>query len=71
MADDLKVGRNVEAESYDLVTLYFSDIPKFSEYVAGSTPFQVVDILNGIYSLMDDVIPHHDVYKVSRSQYAH
>lgn len=24
----------------------------------------MVDILNGIYSLMDGVIPHHDVYKV-------
>ena len=54
----------VEAETFDSVTLYFSDIPGFSDFTAACTPVQVVDLLNSVYSLMDDVISRHEVYKV-------
>ena len=64
VADDLKHGRQVEAEAFDSVTLYFSDIPGFSDVTASCSPIQVVDLLNSVYSLMDDVIARHDVYKV-------
>ena len=64
VADDLKRGRQVEAEAFDSVTLYFSDIPGFADVTASCAPMQVVDLLNSVYSLMDDVIARHDVYKV-------
>ncbi|KAK2144110.1 hypothetical protein LSH36_785g03085 [Paralvinella palmiformis] len=64
VADDLKHGKSIDAESFDIVTIYFSDIPGFTELAAECTPLQVVDILNGVYSLMDETINNHDVYKV-------
>ena len=64
VAEDLKQGKPVEAEAFDCVTIYFSDIPGFSDFAAASTPVQVVDLLNSVYSLMDDVIARYDVYKV-------
>ena len=41
VAEDLKIGKTVDPESFDCVTMYFSDIPVFSDYAANSTPHQV------------------------------
>ncbi|XP_067667417.1 atrial natriuretic peptide receptor 1-like [Haliotis asinina] len=64
IAEKLKRGSKVEAEIFESVTVYFSDIVGFTDLAARSTPIQVVDLLNDLYTMFDLNISHHNVYKV-------
>lgn len=46
VAEQLKMGHKVEAESFDCVTIYFSDIVGFTSMSAESTPLEVIYIYN-------------------------
>lgn len=64
VAEALKQGKQITAEWFDEVTIYFSDIVGFTTLAAKSTPMQIVDLLNSLYTCFDDAITTHNVYKV-------
>lgn len=64
VVEQLKYGLSVTPEAYEAVTVCFSDIKDFTSIAASSSPIQVVQLLNLLYTEFDACIAKHDVYKV-------
>ncbi|ESO82166.1 hypothetical protein LOTGIDRAFT_135225, partial [Lottia gigantea] len=64
VADKLKANTIVDPENFEEATVFFSDIQGFTQLSARSSPVQVVEMLNSLYSCFDGRIALYDVYKV-------
>jgi len=64
VAEALKAGRPVYPEVFDSATVYFSDIVSFTNLCSLSKPGEIVNMLNELYSKIDEVIVRHEAYKV-------
>jgi len=64
VSEDLKMGKRVEPENFEAVTIFFSDIVGFTNIARGSTPIQVVTLLNDMYTSFDAISANYDCYKV-------
>lgn len=64
IAEKLKRGQLIEAEMYDSATIFFSDVVGFTSLSSESTPMQIVDLLNDLYTVFDGILNLYDVYKV-------
>jgi class 3 adenylate cyclase len=64
VAIQLMKGEQVASEKFDNVTILFTDICGFTPLSAKSTPIQIVNLLNELYTAFDRIIDSHDCYKV-------
>nr|XP_027213443.1 guanylyl cyclase GC-E-like [Penaeus vannamei] len=72
VAQQLKQRKQVSAETYESVTIYFSDIVGFTELVFGEhaqcrrifSSGLVISLLNALYKMFDSRIELYEVYKI-------
>lgn len=64
VVDQLKGGHHVIPEAFECVTICFTDIVSFTKISAQSSPIQVVDLLNELYTQFDSIISNYNIYKV-------
>jgi len=64
VADDLRQGKTVDPVFHENVTLFFSDIVGFTKICDQVDPWDVIDMMNQLYSIMDYLAEHFNLFKV-------
>ena len=68
VAQQLRLNLPVLAESYDIVTILFSDLVGFTALCSNErvVPMDIVKLLNKLYTMFDVISNMHNVYKVRK-----
>eukprot|EP00934_Nitzschia_sp_Nitz4_P006330 Nitzschia sp. Nitz4//scaffold24_size164493//113881//116306//NITZ4_002340-RA/size164493-processed-gene-0.240-mRNA-1//-1//CDS//3329544150//6320//frame0 len=64
IAEALRMGRKVEPENHECVTIFFSDIVGFTNISSELDPLKISDMLDRLYNAFDALSHYHDVFKV-------
>lgn len=64
IANALLVGKKVEPEHHDCVSIYFSDIVGFTTISSSLLPAEVSDLLDRLYINFDELAGKHEVFKL-------
>jgi CheY-like chemotaxis protein/class 3 adenylate cyclase len=64
IADRLKLGEDIIADSFAEVTVLFADIVNFTPLSAHMSPTELVVLLNEIFSTFDDLAEQHGLEKI-------
>ncbi|KIH51719.1 hypothetical protein ANCDUO_18189, partial [Ancylostoma duodenale] len=64
VAEELKVGRRVDAKNYKSASILYSDIVGFTSLCSESEPMEVVALLSGMFQKFDHIISVHNGYKM-------
>ncbi len=64
IADILKVEQRVIADQYDSASIIFADLVGFTPLSATMTPVEMVELLNEIYSYLDDLVEKYGLEKI-------
>ena len=64
VALSLRNGQIYEPQHHENVTLFFSDVIGFTEMCSELAPWEVVDVLNTLYTIMDFLVDRFGLYKV-------
>ena len=65
VTESLKAGKQVSPESFEAVTIMFSDIVSFTRISSLGTPMDVVRMMNTMFTVIDQVSISYDVYKIA------
>ncbi|KAI8827139.1 adenylate and guanylate cyclase catalytic domain-containing protein [Fimicolochytrium jonesii] len=64
VADAMKIGAEVPPKDFDCVTIMFVDIVQFTNLTSRSSPDQIVNLLNRLYTAFDAALDNYtDLYK--------
>jgi len=71
VARDIQLKKRVNAEKFEAVTIYYSDLVEFTDLYSESTPVEMVIMLNAYYKMFDDSMKKYRVYKVNSVNDSH
>ncbi len=64
VAERLKLGQRTIAESFEAVTVLFADLVDFTEFSTQTSPTELVELLNQIFSKFDQLAEYHRLEKI-------
>jgi PAS domain S-box-containing protein len=64
IAERLKRGQKVIADSFTEATVLFADLVGFTELSTCISPTELVELLNSVFSKFDQLADHHDLEKI-------
>ncbi len=64
VAERLKRGQRIIAESFEAVTILFADLVDFTKFSTQTSPTELVEILNQIFSKFDRLAEEHRIEKI-------